>query len=109
VSIKADELKRPIDADPDLVLFHFLDDDPAEAESKGFETQIGVTLPQLDDALPWMPRGTRFAVYRVDGIAPELAQRLSGMIKDRQVLLLVGRFSAASERFDGRLEGQIYS
>jgi hypothetical protein len=32
---KADELKRLIVADPDLVVFHLLDDDPAEAESKG--------------------------------------------------------------------------
>ena len=95
VSIKADEPKWLIDADPDLAVFHFLDDDPAETESKGFETEIGVTLPQLEEALPWMPRGTLFAIYRVDGIATELAQRLSGMIQDRQVLLLAGRFSPA--------------
>ncbi|MGB6688918.1 MAG: hypothetical protein WBE76_13880 [Terracidiphilus sp.] len=107
--IKADELKRLIDADPELVVFHLLDDDPAEAGSKRFETEISVTLPQLEEALPWMPRGTRFAVYRVDGIALELTQRLSGMTQDREVLLLAGRFSPASERFDRRFAGQILS
>jgi hypothetical protein len=76
-------------------------------ESNQFETEIGVTLPQLEEALVWMPGGTQFAVYRVDGIAPGLAQRLSAMTQGRQVLLLAGRFSPASERFDGRLAGQI--
>jgi hypothetical protein len=99
--IKADELKQLIDADPELVVFHLLDDDPAEVESKRFDTEIGVTLPQLEEALVWMPEGTRFAVYRVGGIAPGLAQRLSGMTQGRQVLLLAERFSPASERFDG--------
>jgi len=106
--ISADELKRMIDADPELVVFHLLDN-PAEAGSTRFETEIGVTLPQLEEALPWMPRGTRFAVYRVDGIAPELAQRLSGMTRGRQVLLLAGGFSPVSERFDGRTAGQTFS
>lgn len=92
--IKADELKRLIDADPELVVFHLLDLARAEVASKRFETEIGVTLPQLEEALPWMPRGTRFAVYRVNGIAPELAQRLSGMTQGRQVLLLAERFPA---------------
>jgi hypothetical protein len=63
--IKADELKRLIDADPELVVFHLFDDDPEKAGSKRFETEIGVTLPQLEEALVWMPGGTRFAVYRV--------------------------------------------
>lgn len=103
--IKADELKRLIDADPELVVFHLLDDNPAEVASKRFETEIGVTLPQLEEALVWMPGGTRFAVYRVDGIAPALAQRLSGMTQGRQVLLLTEGFS--SKRFDRRLAGQI--
>jgi hypothetical protein len=106
--IKADELKRMIDADPELVVFHLLDD-PSEAGSKRFETEIGVTLPQLEEALVWMPEGVWFAVYRVDGIAPELAQRLSGMTRGRQVLLLAGGFSPASERFDGRMTGQTFS
>jgi hypothetical protein len=105
--IKADELKRLIDAEPELVVFHLLDDDPAEMESKRFKTEIGVTLPQLEEAMVWMPGGTRFAVYRVNGIARGLAQRLSGMTQGRQVLLLAERFSPASGRFDGRLAGQI--
>jgi hypothetical protein len=95
--IKADELKRLIDADPELVAFHLLDYYPAEAESKRFETEIGVTLPQLEEALPWMPRDSRFAVYRVDGIAPGLAQRLSGMTQGREVLLLAERFFAVTQ------------
>jgi hypothetical protein len=103
--IKADELKRLVDADPDLVVFHLLDDVAVEG-SKRFEAEIGVTLPQLEEALVWMPEGTRFAVYRVDGIALELAQRLSDMTQGRQVLLLAGRFSPASEHFDGSIAGQ---
>lgn len=86
--IKPDELKRLIDADPELVVFHLLDEDPVKAGSNWFETEIGVTLPQLEEALPWMLQGMRFAVYRVDGIAPELEQRLSGMTQGFQVLLL---------------------
>jgi hypothetical protein len=98
--INADELKRLINADPELVVFHLLDDDLAEAGSKRFETEVGVTLPQLEEALPWMPRGARFAVYRVNGIAPDLAQRLSGMTQGRQALLLADRFSTAAERLE---------
>jgi hypothetical protein len=105
--IKADELKRLIDADSELVVFHLLDFEPAEAASKRFETEICVTLPQLEEALVWMPGGTRFAVFRVDGIAPGLAQRLSGMTQGGRMLLLAGRFSPASERFDGSLAGRI--
>jgi hypothetical protein len=85
--IKADELERMIDADPELVVFHLLDD-RAEAAAKRFEAEIGVTLPQLEEALPWIPQGTRFAVYRVGGIAPKLAQRLSCRTQGHQVLLL---------------------
>jgi hypothetical protein len=107
--IKADELKRLIDVDPELVVFHLLEGDPAEASSKRFETEIGVTFPQLEEAVRWMPPGTRFAVYRVHGIAPELAQRLSRMTRGCQVLLITERFSPASERFDGHLAGQIFS
>jgi hypothetical protein len=99
--IKADELKRLIDADPELVVFHLLDHDPSEAGSKRFETEIGVTLPQLEEALLWMPRGTRLAVYRVDGIEPELAQRLSGMTQGRQVLLLAEGFCRHSRGLMG--------
>jgi len=106
--IRADELKRMINADPELVVFHLLDDQ-SEAGSKRFETEIGVTLPQLEEALVWMPEGVWFAVYRVEGIAPELAQRLSGMTQGRQVLLLAERFSPVSGRFDGRVTGQTFS
>jgi hypothetical protein len=56
-----------------------------------------------------MREGTRFAVYRVDGIALELAQRLSGMTQGRQLLLLAERFSPASERLDVHLAGQLFS
>jgi hypothetical protein len=38
-----------------------------------------------------------------------LAQRLSDMTRERQVLLLAGRFSQPSERFDGRLAAQTLS
>jgi hypothetical protein len=107
--IKADELKRLIDFDPDLTVFHLLDDDRAETGSKRFENEIGVTFPQLEEAVRWMRPGTRFAVYRVAGIAPELVQRLSGMTQGHQVLLLTERFSPASERVDRRLAGQIFS
>jgi hypothetical protein len=85
--IKADELERMIDADPELVVFHLLDD-PAEPASKRFKAEIEVTMPQLEEALPWIPQGTRFAVYRVGGIAPIIAQRLSCRTQGRQVLLL---------------------
>jgi hypothetical protein len=98
--INADELERLIKGDPELVVFHLLDDDLAEDGSKRFETEVGVTLPQLEEALPWMPRGARFAVYRVGGIAPKLAQRLSGIAQGRQALLLAGRFSPASEQLE---------
>lgn len=98
--IEADELKRLIDADRELVVFHLLDDDPPDEEPKRFEVEIGVTLPQLEEAVLWMPRGAQFAVYRVGFIAPELAQRLSDITQDRQVmLLLAGRFSRASALF----------
>ncbi|MGA2050608.1 MAG: hypothetical protein ABSG96_23140 [Terracidiphilus sp.] len=106
--IRADELKRMINADPELVVFHLLDDQE-EAGSMEFGTEIGVTLPQLEEALVWMPESMRFAVYRVNGIAPELAQRLSGMTQGRQVLLLADRFSLATERFDGRMRGPALS
>jgi hypothetical protein len=106
--IKAEELKRLIDVDPELVLFRLLGDALAEARPKRFENEIGVTFPQLEEAVRWMRPGTRFAVYRVDGIAPELVQRLSAMTQGRQVLLLTERFSTASERFEGHLAGQIF-
>jgi hypothetical protein len=54
-----------------------------------------------------MPRDMRFAVYCVNGIAPELAQRLSGITQGRQMLLLAERIPPVSDRFDGRLVGQI--
>jgi hypothetical protein len=106
--IKADELKRLIDADPELVVYHLLDDDQVASASRRFGSEISVTLAQLEEALPWMSRGTRFAVYRVDGITPELAQRLYGITQGRHALLLEGKFLSSSEWFDGRLAKQMF-
>jgi hypothetical protein len=91
--IDAVELKRLIDANPELVVFHLIDDDPSEARSKHFDSEVCVTLPQLEEALPWMPRGTRFAVYRLDGISPALAQRLAAITQGREALFLSGGFA----------------
>jgi hypothetical protein len=93
--IDAAELKRLVAADPELVVFHLIDDDPSEARSKQFDSEVCVTLPQLEEALPWMPRGTRFAVYRLDGISTALAQRLAAITQGREALFLSGGFTPA--------------
>jgi hypothetical protein len=101
--IDAAELKRLVASDPELVVFHLLDDDPGEFRTKPFESEIGVTLPQLEEALPWMPRGTRFAIYQADGITPELAKRLSAITRGRQALLLRGKIPPVSNRLNHRV------
>jgi hypothetical protein len=88
--IDAAELKRLVAADPELVVFHLIDDDPSEASPKQFDSEVCVTLPQLEEALPWMPRGTRFAVYQLDGISPALAQRLAAITRGREAFFLSG-------------------
>jgi hypothetical protein len=106
--INAAELQRLVNADPELVVFHLLDS-LSNAEAKQFATEVEVTLPQLEEALPWMPRGTRFAVYRVTGIPPELVVRLAEITRGRQALLLEGSISSGSVRFDGCLARQTWN
>lgn len=106
--INAAELLSMVKTDPEMVVFHLLDD-PSNAEPKRFETEVEVTLPQLEEALPWMPRGTRFAVYRVNGISPELAIRLSGITEGHSALLLEGTMSSGTVRFDGCLARQTWN
>jgi hypothetical protein len=98
--IDAAELRRLVAADPELVVFHLLDDDPSEFRTSPFENEIALTLPQLEEALPWMPRGKKFAIYQADGITPELAKRLSAITQGRKALLLCGKVSAVSATFD---------
>jgi hypothetical protein len=93
--IDAVELRRLIEADPELVIFHLIENDPWDARREQFDSEVCVTLPQLEEALPWMPRGTRFAVYQLDGISPALAQRLAAITQGREALFLSGGFAPA--------------
>lgn len=101
--IDAAELRRLTAADPELVVFHLLDDDPAEFRARPFENEIPVTLPQLEEALPWMPTGKNFAIYQSDGITAELAKRLSAITRGRKALLLCGKISTVNATIDQRM------
>jgi len=96
-----------IDADPELVVFHLLDD-PSEAGSKRFETEIGVTLPQLEEALVWMPKVCGSLYIGWTASRPNWRK---GYRHDTGPPGSVtgGGFSPASERFDGRMTGQTFS
>ncbi len=98
--IDAAELSRLIRSDSDLTVFHLIDFAPPAGLERPMHGELFVTLPQLEEALPWMPDGSRFAIYRPGGIDPALSKRLATMVRGRTALLVVGVLPSAAGNFE---------
>jgi hypothetical protein len=65
-----------------------------------------VTLPQLEEAIPWVSQRHRVVVYRPSGIDSNVSQRLSAIASKREVFVVARNIANPLHRFD-RLAGAI--
>lgn len=98
--INAKELSQLIRTDPELTIFHLHDGSFSHIQSKRLRGELAVTLRELEETLPWIPRGSRIAIYHPGGVDPSLNRRLSAIMHGRQAFLLSGPLPSAAETFD---------
>jgi hypothetical protein len=98
--IDSAELSRLRDSDPELTVFHLMDYSAPHSSARPRCGEVFVSLPQLEEALPWIPRGSRFAIYRPEGINSALSKRLASITRGREVLLLAGDLPQTANGFD---------
>ncbi len=96
--INTEKLMQLISSDPDLLVFHLLDDNSTEDRSSRLPGELAVTLPQLEEALPWIPHGSKVAIYRLDGIDAVLARRITMILQNREALMLSGTLPHTKEK-----------
>ena len=94
------EFSRLRNSDPELTVFHLIDYSASDYPARPGCGEVFVTLPQLEEALPWIPRGSRFAIYRPEGIDSAFSKRLAAITRGRKVLLLVGDLPQTANGFD---------
>lgn len=87
------ELAQMVATDPELVVFCLVEG-PQASHAEEIPGQVTVTLPQLEETLPWIPAGSRIALYRAGGIDAVLARRLAAMTRGRETYALSGSLRA---------------
>jgi hypothetical protein len=106
--VAAADLPHLIVPDAELTVFHLIEGRPPRDPHVWGCGDVFVTLPQLEQALPWVPYGTRIAVYRPGGFDRDLTRRLSAIACGREALLVSGHIVDAAERFQP-MAGEICS
>lgn len=101
--IDAEEFSEMMRSDAGLIVFHLLDGDPEDDRSKWTRSELLITLPELERAMPWIPPGARIALYRPAGIDFSLAQRLSAITRRHEAFLLFGTLPHPADRLDEKV------
>jgi hypothetical protein len=106
--MSATEISKLMTSDPDLVVFRLIDDDSPMHRSNLLPNELSVTLPELEEALPWIQRASRLAIYRPGGIDPFLERRLAAILHGRNAILLSGKMEILPGRFD-QIAGEVFN
>jgi hypothetical protein len=102
--IAAADLPHAIVPSTDLTIFHLIEGRPPRNPIIWGCGDVFITLPELEEAIPWIPCGTRIAVYRSGGFDRALTRRLSAISRGREVLLVSGNIVDAAEKFQPMAE-----
>jgi hypothetical protein len=103
--IDAAEFAQLTACNPDLIIFHLIQCNTPNGRSRWLPGELVVTLDQLEQTLLWIPLGTKFAIYRPQGIGVGLARKLSAIASGREALVLAGALSQGGGQF-GEMAGE---
>jgi hypothetical protein len=85
----ADELAEMSKLHPGLVVFRLVSEGFSRQRLNAVQAEHDVTLAQLEEAVPWIPRGDKLAIYLPgSGIDSSVEKRLRAILCDREALLL---------------------
>jgi hypothetical protein len=99
------DLARLKSSDPDMVVFRLVDEKFLTEESSRLPGELDVTLPDLEEALPWIPRGNRITIYRPGGIDLFLERRLTAILRHHEAVVLSGKLIQMPENFEAMTGG----
>jgi hypothetical protein len=72
-----------------MVIFQLLTADSLKEMPRRLPGEAAVTLQQLQESLPWTPVRMKVVIYRIGGIDPALARKLSLITSCRETFLLL--------------------
>lgn len=88
--IDAHGLPHLMSSDSDLTVYHLVTGGPLSHREENTQGKLMVTLPQLEEALPWIPEGERIVIYEPNGLDPASIQRLLAITRGHEVVLVSG-------------------
>ncbi len=100
------DLLLAMSADTELFIFQLIDDEQSFDWNQWERGTVLVTLPQLEEAIPWVSQRHSVVVYRPSGIDSNISQRLSSIARIREVFVVAQDIASASRRSQ-RLAGAI--
>jgi hypothetical protein len=83
----AAELSSLMNSDPDMVALRLIDEESSTDRVNRLTGELDVTLSELEEALPWIPRDSRLTICRPGGIDADLERRLIMILRGREALL----------------------
>jgi hypothetical protein len=95
--IGATEFAHLIRTEPELVIFRLSNDVLPEHERSKPPGVVTVTVEQLAKAIPWIPRGSRIVIYRVEGIDTGFAREVATILHGRDALFFSGNARCVNE------------
>ena len=104
--IGATELSQLMSSDPDLVVFRLVDEESRKDRSRLLPGELEITLPELEEALAWIPQGSMVIIWRPGGFDSELERRLATILNGHEALLVSGTPEQTAEEFD-QMAGEI--
>jgi hypothetical protein len=102
--IAAVDLPREMVPDVELTVLHLIEGRPPRDPNLWGCGNVFVTLSQLEEAIPWIPYGTRIAICRPGGFDRALTRRLSTIARGREALLVSGNLVDAAHSFQPMAE-----
>lgn len=104
--ISATELLQLMSSDPDLAVFRMVDEGSRKDRSRLLPGELEITLPELEEALAWIPQGSMVIICRPDGFDSELERRLATILRGHEALLVSGTSEQPAGKFD-EMAGEI--
>jgi hypothetical protein len=98
--ITPSDLLQAMGSDAELFIFQLIDDEHSFDWNQWERGTVLVTLPQLEEAIPWVSQRNKIVIYRPFGIDSNISQRLSALARKREVFVVAQNIAAAPRRFD---------
>jgi hypothetical protein len=86
--VDGEELQRTYKREPHHVYFHLQSE--AAADGNGRESQVGITVKELEECIRWIPLDTKIYIACPDGFRPPLLRRIRRLRTKRELFLVRG-------------------